>query len=283
MVITPAMIDNFDNEKDVKDMLYVFPQGFTRASPPVYQVTFGVWRKDGNVKGVNASFPFSPLGKVMSGLMSDILSCYSIGSAVRNRRWRSVRGLCTCYGPPDSRTAVFGGDESGGLLDWLIDECDARHRPGVGQLAAEFERRYLGRPVPQGSLQEAMKTLWEERMASKVAEYLSDPAANEVVQAAWKQPHERSPYEKELVMELLKVLHEMKRRQRLLPQEVRGRAVHAIVHAVHAIPPSCTRLNAFIAVQAEAEAEAEQALQEERARAEAQAVAEPEKQVTRSH
>jgi hypothetical protein len=179
---------------------------------------------------------------------------------------------------------VFGGNESGGLLDWLIDECDAGHRPGVGQLAAEFERRYLGRPVPQGSLLDRMKTLWGT-VASKVAEYLSDPAANEVVQAAWKQPHERSPYEKELVMELLKVLHEMKRRQRLLPQEVRGRAVHAIVHAVHAIPPSCTRLNAFIAVQAEAEAEAEaeQALQEERARAEAQAVAEPEKQVTRSH
>jgi hypothetical protein len=256
VVITPAMIDNFDNEKDVKDMLYVFPQGFTRASPPVYQVTFGVWRKDGNVKGVNASFPFSPLGKVMSGLMSDILSCYSIGSAVRNRRWRSVRGLCTCYGPPDSRTAVFGGDKSGGLLDWLIDECDAGHRPGVGQLAAEFERRYLGRPVPQGSRLDRMKTLWGT-VASKVAEYLLDPAASAVLQAAWKQPHERSPYEKELVMELLKVLHEMKRRQRLLPQEVRGRAVHAIVHAVHmhachavhmhachsmhAIPPSLPR------------------------------------------
>ena len=190
-----------------------------------------------------------------------------------------------CYGPQDSRTAVFGGDESGGLLDWLIEHLDAGHRPGVGQLAAEFERRYLGRPVPQGSLLEAMKTLWEDRVASEVAEYLSDPVASAVLQAAWKPPHERSPYEKELVMELLKVLHEMKRRQRLLPQEVRCGAVHAIVHAVHAIPPSCTRLNAFIAVQAEAEAEAEaeQALQEERARAEAQAVAEPDQQVTRSH
>ena len=66
---------------------------------------------------------------------------------------------------------MFGGDESGGLLDWLIDECDAGHRPGVGRLAAEFERRYLGRPVPQGSLLDRMKTLWEERVASKVAEY----------------------------------------------------------------------------------------------------------------
>ncbi len=132
---------------------------------------------------------------------------------------------------------MFGGNESGGLLDWLIDECDAGHRPGVGQLAAEFERRYLGRPVPQGSRLDRMKTLWGT-VASKVAEYLLDPAASAVLQAAWKQPHERSPYEKELVMALLNVLHEMKRRQRLLPQEVRGRAVNAIVHAVHVIPPS---------------------------------------------
>ena len=102
--------------------------------------------------GLNAHFPFSSLVKVMAGLLSDILSCYSIGSAVRNRRSRGrARGLCTCYGPPDSRTAVFGGDESGGFLDWLIDELDAGRQPGVGQLAAEFERRYLGRPVPQGS------------------------------------------------------------------------------------------------------------------------------------
>ncbi len=171
---------------------------------------------------------------------------------------------------------MFGGDESGGLLDWLIEHLDAGHRPGVGQLAAEFERRYLGRPVPQGSLLDRMKTLWEERVASYVAEYLSDRVASAVLQAAWKQPHERSPYEKELV----KVLHDMKRRQRLLAQEV-SHAVNAIVHAVHAIPPSCTRVNAFLPVQAEAE----QALQEERARARAQAEADvlPEQQVPTSH
>jgi hypothetical protein len=181
---------------------------------------------------------------------------------------------------------VFGGDESGGLLDWLIDECDARHQPGVGQLAAEFERRYLGRPVPQGSLLDRMKTLWGT-VASKVAEYLSDPVASAVLQAARKRPRERSPYEKELMTELVRVLHEMKRRQRLLPQEVRGRAVHAIVHVVHAIPPSlppslppsCTRVDAVFAVQAE------QALEDERARARAQAEADvlPEQQVPTSH
>ncbi len=252
MVITAAMIDDFDSKKDVQDMLHVSVDRPGTTSRQYYRVTYGV--------GVNASFQFSALGKVGAGLLSDILSCYSMGNAVRNRRgrWRGrARGLCTCYGPPDSRTAVFGGDESGGLLDWLIDECDAQRRPGVGQLAAEFERRCLGRPVPQGSLLDRMKTLWEEKVASKVAEYLSDPVASAVLQAAWKQPHERSPYEKELVMELLKVVHEMKRRQRLLPQEVRGRAVHAIVHAVHmhachavhmhachsmhAIPPSLPR------------------------------------------
>ncbi len=248
MVITAAMIDDFDSKKDIEDMLYVAverPVASRSNRTTTYRVThYGV--------GVNASFSLSPLGKVGAGLLSDILSCYSIGSAVRNRRGRGrgrARGLCTCYGPPDSRTAVFGGDESGGLLHWLIDECDAGHRPGDGQLAAEFERRYLGRPVQEGSLLDQMKTLWEEKVASKVAEYLSDPVASAVLQAAWKPPHERSPYEKELVMELLKVLHEMKRRQRLLPQEVRGRAVHAIVHAVHmhachsmhAIPPSLPR------------------------------------------
>jgi len=81
-----------------------------------------------------------------------------------------------------------------------------------------------------------MKTLWGT-VARKVAEYLSDPVASAVLQAAMKQPHERSPYEKELVMALLNVLHEMQRRQRLLPQEV-SHAVNAIVHAVHVIPPS---------------------------------------------
>ncbi len=89
MVITAAMIDDFDSEKDVEDMLHVFVD-----ERPRYRVAFG--RLFGHAEdpnsGLNASFPFSSLGKVMSGLLSYILSCYSIGSAVRNRRWGRARG-----------------------------------------------------------------------------------------------------------------------------------------------------------------------------------------------
>jgi hypothetical protein len=108
---------------------------------------------------------------------------------------------------------VFGGNNSDGFLDWLIDECEARRRPGVGQLAAEFERRYLGRPVPQGSLLEAMKTVWEGIVVIKVREYLSDPVASAVVRAAKKPRGQLSSYEKRLMRKVLLTLHRNKKKQ----------------------------------------------------------------------
>lgn len=69
---------------------------------------------------------------------------------------------------------MFGGNFSGGFLDWLTEECEAGRRPGIGQLAAQFEARYLGHQVQLGWLLEATKTLWEKIVVIKVAQYLSD-------------------------------------------------------------------------------------------------------------
>jgi hypothetical protein len=111
---------------------------------------------------------------------------------------------------------VFGGNFSDGFLDWLIEECHEERQPSIGQLAAEFEARFLGRPA-DAPLLKAMKLLWETLVLVNVRRVLSDPVASAVVRAAKKPRGQLSSYEKRLMRKVLLALHRNKKKQAPLP------------------------------------------------------------------
>ncbi len=124
--------------------------------------------------------------------------------------------------------AVFGGNSSGGFLDWLIEELDAGRRPSVGQLAAEFEARHLGRSGQQGSLLEAMRDLWLKKVVTKVRKQLSDPAIIAVVRAAMTPFGQRSSYQHELLLRLLLAVQDTKGWRALLSRVRQISFVHLL-------------------------------------------------------